>query len=71
MTRRRYELQVRHKSYGWVTAGTWPARDEAQGRQSLSELLKPFGSSRTYRLVELIPREIARGRSKKEKDNAD
>lgn len=64
MGSKRYELQFRHAYYGWVTAGNWPARTEAEGLRSLTALLKPSGAATTYRLAELVPREIKRGRSK-------
>lgn len=66
MIRRRYELQVKSDTSGWVSAGNWPARDRAEGLKSLGELTQPFGSSKFYRLVRLVPKVIARGCSKKE-----
>lgn len=66
MTRKHYELQVKHPSYGWVSAGNFDTYDEKEGRRSLEAFRKPWGAPRTYRLVELVPREIARVRSRKD-----
>ena len=64
---KRYEIQVKHAAYGWCKAGTYPSRDKRECLKWLEKLREPFGAPKTYRLVELIPREIARVRSRKEK----
>ena len=58
----RYEVQVRHKSYGWTRAGNWPARTKAEGLKSLDECaagLSGDGSVHDYRLVRLTPNVLA------------
>lgn len=57
---KRYEVQVKHRLYGWVTAGNWPCRTKAEGLRSLKACAVPFMASKHYRLVELVPRIVAR-----------
>lgn len=61
-----YAIQVCHPVYGWVGAGNYNVRDEAHGRQLLEQFRKPFGNPKTYRLIKLVPQEIARVRSRKD-----
>lgn len=54
----RYEVQVKHTYYGWVTAGNWPARTMKEGMKSLEECAEGYGgcgSTHDHRLVRLAP----------------
>ncbi len=58
----RYEVQVRHRQWGWSSAGNWPARTKAEGLKSLEQCAEGFagtGSVHDYRLVRLRPVVIA------------
>ncbi len=64
---KRYEVQER-KPWGWVSAGNFPARTKAEGLKWMRQCAEPFQMSEntnTYRLVELVPREIERIRGKR------
>lgn len=69
--RPRYEVQVRHRYYGWVTAGNWPARTKTEALDSLDKCARPFSSghvqSSDYRLVQLVPKVIAVRRLKRKR----
>jgi hypothetical protein len=54
--RARYEVQLRHPLWGWVSAGTWPARTKAEGLKSLDDCsmgVRRTGSIHAHRLVKL------------------
>jgi hypothetical protein len=59
----RYEVQVRHKEWGWSSAGNWPARTKAEGLKSLRQCAEGIhgnGSIHDYRLVRLVAITIKR-----------
>lgn len=58
----RYEVQMRHRLYGWVSAGNWPARTKAEGMTSLADCANGVsgkGDTHDYRLVRLTPTVLA------------
>ena len=61
--KKRYEVQMKHPTYGWISVGNWPARTHSEGLDSLKECangLDNKGSIYDHRLVWLDAIAISR-----------
>lgn len=72
MVKIRYEIQFKHRIYGWVAAGNWPARTKKEGLESLkacADGINREGSVDDYRLVRLSPIVLAIRKATRKRDN--